>query len=233
MNETLGGDLGPNTYTYLTIKRGPGLKVPIRIPCFPPAGAGSTVMKSARGRTSKIATSNGQPTTELRISGQYSWVMQQLPGSGNTTLIVSNAWVDYLYQQGDPLQVVDASGQPAGSAVVTSAVAYSGYTGNNPNPCTIQRPTMTDVTVGPFYQITLDRALPAVGCGYYIANPNLSSSQFVIRNNTIRTKRAHGMILSVADGGTVEGNIIDGASNTGDCGRTWTFTGVNVATAGT
>jgi Periplasmic copper-binding protein (NosD) len=215
VNETLGGDLGPNTYTYLTVKRGPRPPGANTDPLFSTGGGGVNSNEARQGPDIENCEFEWTADDGIAISGQYSWVMQQLPGSGNTTLIVSNAWVDYSYQQGDPLQVVDASGQPVGHAVVTSAVPYFGYTTNNPNPCTIQRPTMTDVTVGPFYQITLDRALPAVGCGYYIANSNLSSSGFVIRKNTIRTKRAHGMILSVAEGGTVEGNIIEGASNTG------------------
>ena len=215
VNETLGGDLGPNTYTYLTVKRGPRPPGANTDPLFSTGGGGVNSNEARQGPDIENCDIEFAGDDAIAISGQYSWVMQQLPGSGNTTLIVSNAWVDYTYQAGDPLQVVNADGQPAGQAVVTSAVPYSGYTKSNPNPCTIQRQTMTDVTVGPFYQIKLDRALPATGCGYLIANPNLSSSGFVVRNNTIRTKRAHGMILSVAEGGIVEGNVIDGTSNTG------------------
>jgi hypothetical protein len=130
-----------------------------------------------------------------------------MEGSGNT-LIASNTWVysGTNFNIGDPLRLIDANNQPAGEAVVTSVVPLPNYTNTRKSA----RTTLTDFTVGPYYQITLDRPLKA-GFDYLAGNPNASGSGFIYRNNTIHNNREFGIGIS-ADNGIVEGNVIDGTT---------------------
>jgi parallel beta-helix repeat protein len=89
---------------------------------------------------------------------------------------------------------------------VTNVVPLPNYQNSRKS----QRTTIEDFTVGPYYQITLDRVLKA-GFDYLAGNPNANGAGFVLLNNIIRNNREHGMIL-FGDNGIVEGNLIDGST---------------------
>ena len=61
--ETLGGDLGPNHCTSITVKRGNRCQERVPILCFPPRRTGSTAAKRVMDRTSRIVPSNPCRTT--------------------------------------------------------------------------------------------------------------------------------------------------------------------------
>jgi hypothetical protein len=147
------------------------------------------------------------PDDGIAVSGHYSWVME----ASGATLIVSNTSVysGTNFVVGDPLRLIDANGQPAGEAVVTSIVPLPNYQNSRKS----QRQTFADFTVGPYYQITLDRTLKA-GFDYLAGNPNANGAGFLLLNNTVRNNREHGLLL-LADDGIVEGNIIDGSTVAG------------------
>jgi hypothetical protein len=202
--ESTGGDLGANHYLSITIKRGPRPPGAITDPLFSTSADGINSTEARTGPDVENCYLESMPDNALPVSGHYSWVIE---GSGNT-LITSNTWVysGTNFNIGDPLRLIDANNQPAGEAVVTSVVPLPNYTNTRKSA----RTTLTDFTVGPYYQITLDRALKA-GFDYLAGNPNASGSGFIYRNNTIHNNRERGIGIS-ADNGIVEGNVIDGTT---------------------
>jgi len=73
-----------------------------------------------------------------------------------------------------------------------------------------QRVTRLENTKGPYFEVTLDHALPAE-FDDLVSNPAAEGSGYILRQNTIRNHRARGMLLK-ADNGLVEGNTIDGST---------------------
>jgi uncharacterized protein (TIGR03437 family) len=203
VSESMGADLGPNHYSSITVKRGPR-----------PAGASTDTLFTTLGGFDSTEAHHGpdvencyfesMPDDGIAVSGHYSWVME---ASGNT-LIVSNTAVysGTNFTVGDPLRLIDANDQAAGDAIVTNIVPLPNYKNSRKS----QRPTFLDFTVGPYYQITLDRVLKA-GFDYAAGNPNANGSGFLLLNNTIKNNREHGLLL-LADDGIVEGNLIDGST---------------------
>ena len=68
--------------------------------------------------------------------------------------------------------------------------------------------TVIDFTVGPYYQITLDRPLKA-GFDYLAGNPNASGSRFIYRNNTIHNNRECGIGIAANNGDVAGDSLID------------------------
>jgi len=203
VQEDIGGSLGPNHYTNITVKRGGRPAGATTDPLFTTIGG----FGSSECRTGPIVENwsmESMPDDGIAIGGQDSWVME---AHGNT-LIVSNTWVGSgtNFMPGDPLQLIDPHDALAGQAVVTNVVPLPSYQ----NSCTSQRTTVTDFTVGPYYQITLDRPVTA-GCDYLAGNPNASGAGYVLRHNSIRNHRERAMILQ-ADDGIVEDNVLDGST---------------------
>ncbi len=207
VQESLGGDLGPNHYTSITVKRGfrpPGATTD---PLFSTTADGFHSTDARKGPDIENCYFESMPDDGIAVHGQYSWVMES---SGNT-LVVSNTFVPggINFVVGDPLRLIDSNDELVGEAVVTNVTPLPNYRNSRRSP----RQTSQDFTVGPYYQITLDRALKA-DFDYLAANPNASGAGFVLRNNTIKNHRRYGMILK-ADSGTVEGNVIDGSTAAG------------------
>jgi uncharacterized protein (TIGR03437 family) len=203
VQEDICGALGQNQYTSIIVKRGPQPPGATTNPLFTTIGGpGSTSCRT--GPDIENWYMESMPDDGIAIGGQDSWVME---ASGNT-LIVSNTWVGNAvnFQVGDRLDLLDPHDESVGEAVVTGVVALTSYTAT----CKSQRTTVTDFTVGPYYKITLDRAVTA-GCDYLASNPGASGAGYVLRNNTIMNHRERGMILQ-ADNGIVEDNLIDGST---------------------
>lgn len=205
--ETLGGDRGPNHYFSITIKRGNRPAGASTDPLFSTTADGFHSTEARYGPDVENCSFESMPDDGIAVHGHYSWVME---ASGNT-LVVSNTTVasQTNFQIGDPLRLIDANDQPAGEAVVTNITPLPSYKNTRKSA----RTTVRDFTVGPYYQITLDRPLQA-GFDYVAANPNASGAGFVLLNNTIMNHRARGMILK-ADNGIIEGNVIDGSTMAG------------------
>jgi len=202
--ESTGGDLGANHYLSITIKRGPRPPGATTDPVFSTSADGINSTEARTGPDVENCYLESMPDDALPVSGHYSWVME---ASGNT-LIVSNTDVysGTNFNIGDPLRLIDANNQPAGEAFVTNVLPLPNYTNTRKSA----RNTVIDFTVGPYYQITLDRTLKA-GFDYLAGNPNASGSGFIYRNNTIQNNRERGIGIS-ADNGIVEGNVIDGTT---------------------
>lgn len=203
VQEDIGSQAGPNQYTNITVKRGP-----------PPAGATTSPLFTTIGGPGSSESRQGpdienwymeaMPDDGIAIGGQDSWVME---AHGNT-LIVSNTYVGsgFNFLVGDPVRLEDTHDRPAGEAVVTNIVPLPNYQ----STCKSARQTVTDFTVGPYYQITLDRPVTA-GCDYLAGNPAAAGAGYVLRNNTIMNHRERGMILQ-ADNGLIENNVINGST---------------------
>jgi uncharacterized protein (TIGR03437 family) len=205
--ESLGADLGPNHYRSITIKRGPRPPGATTDPLFSTGADGLNSTEARQGPDVENCHFEFMPDDGIAVSGHYSWVME---ASGNT-LIVSNTSVysGTNFNVGDTLRLIDANDQVAGEAVVTNVVPLPNYQ----NIRKSQRTTVLDFTVGPYYQITLDRALKA-DFDYLAGNPNANGSGFLLLNNTVMNNREHGMLLA-ADDGIVEGNVVDGSTVVG------------------
>jgi hypothetical protein len=143
------------------------------------------------------------PDDGIAVHGDYSWVMEV---SGNTLIVSNSRGGGPNFKVGGPLILTGADDNLAGQGVVMSIAPLPNYRGGRKSA----RPTVFDWTVGPYYQITLDRVLEA-GFDYLASNPNASGAGFVLRNNTIKNHRARSMNLK-ADNGTVENNVIDGST---------------------
>jgi len=205
--ESLGGDLGPNHYTSITVKRGnrpPGASTD---PLFSTTADGFHSTEARQGPDVENCYFESMPDDGIAVHGHYSWVMES---SGNT-LVVSNTSVESRtnFVVGDPLRLIDSNDQFVGEAVVTGVAPLPNYQNSRKS----FRQTVRDFTVGPYYQITLDRALKA-DFDYLAANPNASGAGFVLLNNTILNHRERGMNLK-GDNGIVEGNVIDGSTVAG------------------
>lgn len=207
--EGAGGDLGPNYYSSITIKRGlrpPGASTD---PLFSSTADGLHSSEARHGPDVENCSFESMPDDGIAVHGHYSWVME---ASGNT-LIVSNTVVSGAnganFLVGDPLRLLDARDQLVGEAVVAAIVPLPNYQNSRKSA----RQTTEDFSVGPYYRITLDRVLKA-DFDYLASNPSANGSGFVLRNNTIMNHRGQGMILK-GDNGTVEGNVIDGSSEVG------------------
>ena len=205
--ETLGGDLGPNHYTFITVKRGNRPVGASTDPLFSTTADGFHSTEARYGPDVENCYLESMPDDGIAVHGHYSWVME---ATGNT-LVVSNTTVasGTNFIVGDPLRLIDANDQPAGDAVVTGVTPLPNYHATSKSA----RQTVRDFTVGPYFQITLDRPLQA-GFDYLAANPNASGAGFVLLKNTIMNHRARGMNLK-ADNGIVEGNLIDGSTMAG------------------
>jgi uncharacterized protein (TIGR03437 family) len=205
--EGLGGDLGPNHYSSITIKRGPRPPGATTDPLFSTGADGLNSTEARQGPYVENCSFQFMPDDGIAVSGHYSWVME----SQGNTLIVSNtsSYSGTNFVPGDPLRLIDSSDQVAGEAVVTNVIPLPNYQNSRKS----QRTTVEDFTVGPYYQITLDRTLKA-SFDYLAGNPNASSSGFVLLNNTIMNNRERGMNLK-GDNGIVEGNTINGSTVAG------------------
>jgi uncharacterized protein (TIGR03437 family) len=205
--ETLGGDLGPNHYTSITVKRGNRPPGAITDPLFSATADGFHSSEARYGPDVENCYFESMPDDGIAIHGHYSWIME---ASGNA-LVVSNTSIDSKtnFIVGDPLRLIDSNDQLAGEAVVTNVTPLPNYHNSRKSA----RQTVRDFTVGPYYQITLDRALQA-DFDYLAGNPNASGAGFVLLNNTIKNHRARGMNLK-ADNGIIEGNLIDGSTMAG------------------
>ena len=205
--ETLGGDLGPNHYLSVTIQRGNRPAGATTDPLFSTTADGFHSTEARYGPDVENCVFESMPDDGIAIHGHYSWVME---ASGNT-LIVSNTTVasGTNFLVGDPLRLIDANDQVAGDAVVTGVTPLPNYHNTRKSA----RTTVRDFTVGPYYQITLDRPLTAA-FDYLAANPNASGSGFVLLNNTVMNHRARGMNLK-ADNGIVQGNTVSGSTMAG------------------
>jgi hypothetical protein len=207
VTETAGGDLGSNHYLSITIKRGNPPPGAATGPLFSTNADGLHSVQARQGPDVENCYFESMPDDGIAVHGVYSWVIE---GPGNT-LVVSNPTVagGTNFNVGDPLRLVDASDQPVGEAVITAVTALPNYHNSRKSA----RQTVRDFTVGPYYQITLDRTLPAA-FDYVASNPNESGAGFILLNNTIKNHRERGMNLK-ADNGLVQGNVIDGSTVAG------------------
>ncbi|HEY2012827.1 MAG TPA: right-handed parallel beta-helix repeat-containing protein, partial [Bryobacteraceae bacterium] len=205
--EVLGGDLGPNRYLSITVKRGPRPPGAATDPLFSTNADGFHSLQARIGPDVENCYFESMADDGIAIHGLYSWVME---GSGNT-LIVSNTAVagGANFNVGDPFVLTGAGDDLAEYAVVTAITPLSSYRASRKSA----RRTVQDYTVGPYYQITLDRPVHA-DFDYLASNPAANGAGFVLRNNTIRNHRGRGMNLK-ADNGTVENNLIDGSTMVG------------------
>ena len=205
--ESLGGSLGPNHYTAITIKRGLRPSGAATDPLFSTSADGFHSSESRQGPDVENCSFESMPDDGIAVHGHFSWVME---ASGNT-LVVSNTSVESgtNFVVGDPLRLYDINDQFVADAVVTAVTPLPNYQNTRKSA----RQTVLDFTVGPYYLITLDHAVTA-GFDYLASNPNTSGSGFVLRNNTISNHRGRGMILK-ADNGLVEGNVINGSTISG------------------
>ncbi len=199
------GGLGANAYTNITIKRGNRPANAVTDPLFSTSADGIHSTKARTGPRIENCSFESMTDDGIAIHGVYSWVMES---SGNS-VIVSYTGTTPNFQVGDTLQLIDTNDQPAGQAVVTGVTYLPAYTSTLKSA----RQTLRDFTVGPYYQLNLDRNVTA-GFDYLAGNPGASGSGFVLLNNTIRNHRARGIIVK-ADNGTIQGNVIDGSTLAG------------------
>ncbi len=181
-----GRDLGPNHYKAITIKRGNRPPGAATDPLFSTGADGLNSTEARYGPDVENCHFEFMPDDGIAVSGHYSWVME---ASRNT--------------------LIDANDRVAGEAVVTNVIPLPNYTNTRKS----QRRTVQDFTVGPYYQITLDRPLKA-GFDDLAGNPNASGAGFLLLNNSIMNNREHGIILTASDG-IVESNLIDGSTVVG------------------
>jgi uncharacterized protein (TIGR03437 family) len=205
--DSLGGDLGPNHYTSITVKRGNRPPGATTDPLFSTTADGFHSTEARQGPDVENCFFESMPDDGIAVHGHYSWVME----SAGNTLVVSNTGIESgtNFMPGDPLRLIDSNDQLVGEALVNKVTPLPNYHNSRKSP----RLTVQDFTVGPYYQITLDRALKA-DFDYLAGNPNASGAGFVLLNNTIMNHRARGMNLK-ADNGMVKGNVIDGSTMAG------------------
>jgi len=204
ITESLGGDAGQNHYAAITIKRGNRPAGATTDPLFSTTADGFHSTGARLGPLVENCSFESMPDDGIAVHGTYSFVIE---GAGNT-LIVSNTRVegDVNFSVGDPLRLIDADDRFVGDAVVTGIVPLPNYRNSRKSA----RASAWDTTVGPYYQITLDRSLSA-GFDYLAGNPAASGAGFILRNNTIMNHRERGIYLQ-ADNGLVEQNLIDGST---------------------
>lgn len=205
--EAFSGAQGANHYLGITIKRGNRPAGASTDPLYSTNIDGFHSIAARQGPDVENCSFESMPDDGIAISGFFLTVIE----ASGRNLIVSTPFpfVGAYFSVGDPLRLIDASDQPAGDAVVTAITALPSYQNSRKSA----RQTTADFTIGPYYQITLDRVLQA-GFDYVAADPSWNGAGYVIRNNTIKNHRARGMILK-ADNGLVEGNTIDGSTMTG------------------
>jgi hypothetical protein len=188
---------GHNRYA-VSVKRGPR-----------PAGASTDPLLSStadafhstnvrQGPILEHCDFEGMADDGIAIHGTFSFVF----GAREDKLIINNN----SFRPGDPLRLFDQKGQPAGEALVKAIQPLTGFENDRKS----QRVTRLDNTQGPYFEVTLDHALPAE-FDDLVSNPAAEGSGYILRQNTIRNHRARGMLLK-ADNGLVEGNTIDGST---------------------
>jgi hypothetical protein len=188
---------GDNRYT-VAVKRGPR-----------PSGASTDPLLSSTADAFHSVEMRIGPTLEhcefesmgddgIAIHGIYSFVFE---ARGHRLVVNHNS-----FRRGDPLRLLDPHGRPVSEAVVESVRPLDNFTTTRQS----RRTTLSDNTVGPFFEITLDRPL-AADFDYLASNPAANGSGYVLRGNRIRNHRARGMLLK-ADRGLIEDNTIDGST---------------------
>jgi uncharacterized protein (TIGR03437 family) len=205
--ELASGDKGQNQYNGITVKRGNRAPGAATDPLFSTSADGIHSVEARKGPLIQNCNLESMADDGIAVHGHYSWVMQ---ASGNT-IVVSNTSVEFgaNFRVGDTLRLYDANNGIVGDAMVTSVSPLPNFT----NLRKSARTTIRDFTAGPYYQITLDRVLPA-GFDYLAANPAGSGDGFVIQNNNVLNHRARGINVK-ADHGLVQGNTIQGSTMAG------------------
>jgi hypothetical protein len=191
-----GGD-GDNHYS-ITVKRGPRPPEAVSDPLFSSTADAFHSTDVRKGPVLEQCYFEAMADDGIAIHGTYSLVFR---AEGNKFVINHGT-----FQPGDPLRLFDRRGQPGGEAVVRSIQPLEGFHNTKKS----QRAAVSDHTGGPYFEVTLDRPLPA-DFDYLVSNPAATGSGYVLRDNTIRNHRARGMLLK-ADNGLVEGNLIEGST---------------------
>ena len=191
------GGAGGNHYT-VTVKRGQ-----------PPPGAteGPLLSSTADGFHSAgvrkgpvVENSYFEAMTDdgIAIHGHFSLVLE---AHGDQMVINQNQFLP-----GDPLELYDVQGRPAGTATVKSIAGAAGFKNTRQS----SRVTRKDHTSGPYVTLTLDRPLKA-DFDYLVDTPNALGAGFILRHNRVMNHRARGLILKSRDG-LVEDNVVDGST---------------------
>jgi len=205
--EFQGGDLGANTYSNITIKRGNRPAGAVTDPLFSTSADGFHSTEARTGPHVENCSFEGMSDDGIAVHGFYSWVIQ---ASGNALIVSDTATGSGPnFRVGDPLQLIDPQNNPAGNAIVAGVTALPSFTNSRQSA----RQTVRDLTVGPYYQVTIDRSLTA-GFDYLAGNPNASGAGFVLQNNSIRNHRGRGILVK-GNNGTIQGNTIDGSTLAG------------------
>jgi len=188
---------GDNRYT-IAVRRGPHPLSARTDPLLSSTADAFHSVEMRRGPTLEHCEFESMGDDAIAIHGIYSFVFEARANS----LVINHSG----FRQGDPLRLFDRNGRPAGEAVVESIRPLNNFTNTRKS----SRATLSDTTAGPFFEIALDRPLPA-DFDYLASNPAANGSGYVLRGNTIRNHRARGMLLK-ADRGLIEDNTIDGST---------------------
>lgn len=191
---------GPNYYS-VTVKRGPRPDGAIVDPLLSSTADGFHSTRMRNGPVLENCHFEATHDDAIAIHGQYSSVLR----ANGVNLVISKN----TFRPGDPLRLFDSHGNPAGEAVVKTVQSEPEF---RPVQKSL-RVTKRDNSVGPYWQITLDREL-TVKPDYIASNPNACGRGYIIRNSKIDSHHGRGMLLK-ADGGLVEGNTIDGSTISG------------------
>ena len=191
---------GGNYYSF-TIQRGPAPAGSKTDPLYSTSADGFHSSSMRHGPVLENCSFEGMPDDGIAIHGIYSLVLE---AAGGRLVINRNS-----FQAGDPLLLFNPAGSPAGEAVVKSVTLAPDFR----NFRRSRRTTVANQTSGPYFEISIDRSLPAE-FDSLCSNPSALGSGYVLRNNTIRNHRARGMLLK-AHHGLVEGNTLDGSSVSG------------------
>lgn len=192
-----GGE-GDNHYT-LNVKRGPKPEGATAEPLFSATADAFHSTNVRKGPTLENCYFESMPDDGIAIHGTYSFVLQS---TGNKLVINRSR-----FRPGDPLRLINKVGEIVAEAVVREVAPLPGF--QSPGKTT-RVATGGDITRGPYFEVTLDRAVPGA-FDFLASNPNANGSGYTLRNNTIHNHRARGMLLK-ADGGLIEGNTVDGSS---------------------
>jgi hypothetical protein len=191
-----GGD-GDNRYS-ITVKRGPRPPEAVTDPLFSSTADAFHSTDVRKGPVLEQCYFEAMADDGIAIHGTYSLVLS----AGGNKFVIN----DGNFRPGDPLRLFDPRGQPAGEALVRSIQPLEGFHNTKKS----HRAAISDHTAGPYFEVMLDRPLPA-DFDYLVSNPAATGSGYVLRENTIRNHRARGMLLK-ADNGLVEGNLIEGST---------------------
>jgi hypothetical protein len=191
-----GGD-GDNHYA-ITVKRGPRPLGAATDPLFSSTADAFHSTDVRKGPVLEQCYLEAMADDGIAIHGTYSLVLR----AGGNRLVINHS----TFRPGDPLRLFDPQGRPAGEAVVRTSQRLEGFINTKKSP----RAAVSDHTGGPYFEVVLDRPLPA-DFDYLVSNPAATGSGYLLRNNTIRNHRARGMLLK-ADNGLVEGNLIEGST---------------------